>query len=252
MSVVGIILLVACVISAVAFVVVRTIKGGVLGVLLKTLASFVFVSTGVVGLVISDSIDVGGLIFDGSAETVKWVLGLIVMGLMHGMIGDILLDLKVIYKGNDKWYLNSGMLTFFCGHICYITAFTLWGDHIFKSQSFGSTWLSMLIAGGVAIALTTVIMLSSKKMGLNFGNFKWQTVAYTLILTFTTVYTLILAICGAGLWITFVAMLLFFLSDIVLSLQYFGGKIDSKPLIVVNHVLYYSAQIILTAVIFVL
>ena len=252
MNILGIILLVACVLSAVAFIVVRVTKGGLLGVMLKTLASFIFVSTAVVGLVISDSVDIGGLVFEGSEETLKWVLGMIVIGLLHGMVGDILLDLKVIYPGNDKWYLNAGMLTFFCGHICYITAFTLWGDHIFLAQSFGSTWLSMLISGGVAIVLTVAIMLSSKKMGLNFGNFTIQTVAYTLILTFTMTYTLILAICGAGLWVTFVAMLLFFLSDIVLSLQYFGGKIDNKSLIAVNHGLYYAAQIILAAVVFVL
>lgn len=252
MGVLGIILIIVCALSAVAFIIARVIKGGLLGVMLKTVASFIFVSTAVVGLVISDSIAINGMIFDGSEETVKWVLGMIIMGLLHGMVGDILLDLKVIYPGNDKWYLNAGMLTFFCGHICYLTAFTLWGDHVFEAQSFGATWSSMLISLGVAIVLTIAIMLSSKKMGLKFGNFTIQTIAYTLILTFTTVYTLILAICGAGLWITFVAMLLFFLSDIVLSLQYFGGKINSKPLIAINHGLYYAAQIILAAVIFVL
>jgi hypothetical protein len=55
---------------------------------------------------------------------------------------------------------------------------------------------------------------------------------------------------GGGLWLAFAGMVLFFLSDVVLSFQYFGGKIDDKKLIVVNHALYYAAQIILVAVLF--
>jgi uncharacterized protein with PQ loop repeat len=57
---------------------------------------------------------------------------------------------------------------------------------------------------------------------------------------------------GVNFWVAFVGLVLFFLSDIVLSFQYFGGKISNKPLIAINHILYYSAQIILLAVLFVL
>jgi len=81
-------------------------------------------------------------------------------------------------------------------------------------------------------------------MNLNFGKFLWQTVGYTFILSFMTVYTLMLAIKGMS-FIPFIGLLLFFLSDIVLSFQYFGGKIADKKLIVINHALYYLAQITL-------
>ena len=89
-------------------------------------------------------------------------------------------------------------------------------------------------------------------MGLNFGSYLIQTIVYSFILTFAGAYALILAIMGVNMWLAFIGLVLFFLSDIVLSFQYFGGKISSKPLIAINHALYYSAQIILLAVLFVI
>ena len=241
MGALEIVLICICVLLAVAFIIVRVLKGGIIGVLIKTLASFGFVSSGVIGLVISDI-----------STTYKWVLGLIVIGLVLGMIGDIVLDLKVVYPGNDKYFLNAGMLSFFLGHVCYITAFSLWADPIQRFTSAMSIVDLLFTSAGIATILTVGITLSSKKMGLQFGSYIIQTVAYTFILTWSTVYACVLSLFGCGLWLAFVGLLLFFLSDIVLSFQYFGGKIDNKPLIVVNHALYYAAQIILVALIFVL
>jgi len=169
------------------------------------------------------------------------VIAFLIIGLLMGMIGDIVLDLKVIYN-NDKTYLNSGMLSFGIGHIFYFVAFTM----LSLSKDI-SVLMPILVACGVAVVLTIGITLSSKKMNLNFGNFLWQTVAYTFILSFMTVYSLVLLITGGLGMLGFIGMLLFFISDIILSFQYFGGKISSKPLIILNHLFYYGAQIVLVA-----
>ena len=50
-------------------------------------------------------------------------------------------------------------------------------------------------------------------------------------------------------WIFAAGMILFFLSDLVLSMQYFGGK-TQKSLIYINHILYYLAQICIAISIF--
>ena len=146
------------------------------------------------------------------------------------------------------------MSSFFVGHIFYIIAFSLLVNSNIENfnstvKMFGCT-IPLLITAGVAVVLTLMITLSSKKMGLNFGKFLWQTVGYTFILSCSMVYTLVLSIMGGGLWLAFVGMVLFFLSDVVLSFQYFGGKLADKKLIAVNHGLYYAAQIILVAVLF--
>ncbi|MBE5736229.1 MAG: hypothetical protein E7356_02580 [Clostridiales bacterium] len=246
----GIGLIVMCALLAILFIVARCLKGGLLGVVLKTIASFGFVTSGIIGLIVSDATTIKGILW-GSGDYAKWILGLIVIGLVLGMIGDIILDLKVVYPGNDKYFLNTGMGSFFLGHVCYIIAFTLWARPLAHVSSAFTVWEAVLGGVGLAVVGTIGIVLSSKKMGLTFGNYIVQTISYTLILTFTMFYCLLLAIFfGSGLWLSFVAMLVFFLSDVVLSMQYFGGKIASKPLIAINHALYYAAQIMLVAVIF--
>ena len=244
MSAIEIILLILSVALAAMFIVVRVKMGGLMGLVTKTVASFGFVSSAIIGLVITDA-----------TELSKWAIGLIVIGLLCGMVGDIILDLKVIYSDKDHYYLNTGMTSFFVGHIFYIVAFSLlvganidkYGDNI---QMFGCT-IPLLITVAASAVLTVLITVSSTKMmGLNFGKFKWQTIGYTFILCSSMIYNLVLSIMGGGMWLAFVGMLLFFLSDVVLSFQYFGGKIADKKMIAINHGLYYAAQIVIVAVLF--
>ena len=89
-------LLVVASLLAVLFIAVRTIKGGLAGLILKTLASFAFVATAIVAMITTSA-----------TGNIKIAMGLIAIGLLLGMIGDIVLDLKVIYEGNDKWLKNK-------------------------------------------------------------------------------------------------------------------------------------------------
>lgn len=233
METLEIILLVITSLLALLFIVARTLKGGNLGLVLKTLASFAFVATSIVGIILSDS-----------TGNTKIAMGLISIGLLLGMIGDIILDLKVIYEGTDKWYLNTGMLSFGLGHGAYFAAFTL-----VALENDTKLLLPILVGVGVAIVLTALTMIASKPLKLNFGKFLWQTIGYSFILNFMVVFSLVLAIMGGCGWLVFVGLLLFLLSDLVLSNQYFGGQLHNKVFIAVNHALYYAAQIILVAVV---
>ena len=136
-----------CVLLAAGFIVARTIKGGYLGLMLKILASLGFVVSSVMALVYSEVTGIA-----------KLTIGLVVVGMVLGMIGDIVLDLKVLYD-NDAWYLNSGMLAFGLGHICYFVALTLFAI----SESTGLL-VPLLVASLTSTALTIAIILSSKMM----------------------------------------------------------------------------------------
>ena len=148
-------LLVVASLLAVVFIIVRTLKGGLAGLILKTLASFAFVSTSIVALIVSTA-----------SGNIKIAMGLIAIGLLLGMIGDIVLDLKVIYEGNDKWYLNSGMLSFSLGHGFYFAAFSL-----IALENGGKLLLPIIIGVVSALVLTIITMLSGKPLKLNFGKF---------------------------------------------------------------------------------
>lgn len=230
MDTLQIILLSICTLLAIIFIIIRAKIGGLMGFLFKTLASFGFVASAIISIS-----------YMSIANDLKLSISLIIIGLLLGLIGDMLLDLKVIYN-NDKIFLNSGMLSFGLGHLCYFSAFSLYANYLSVDLL-----TPILISVGGGIILTIAIILSSKKMHLDFGDYLWQSVAYTFILTFMTIFTFVLILYGGGKLITFIGMILFFASDVILSLQYFGGKINDKLLIIINHTLYYSAQILILA-----
>lgn len=218
-----------CLVLAIIFISVRTLRGGVAGVLTKTLASVAFVASGIIAL----SVASGGLNY-----------GLIVIGLVFGLVGDILLDLKVIYPEHQNAYLNAGMLSFGLGHVCYAAGLSMFAN------GTSTIWLCLVIALGVSIVVAPLIMLISKGMKLDFGKFFIQSLTYAFILVFMVAYSIGLSVKTPLMYISAVGLFLFLASDLVLSLQYFGGKQDSKALIIINHTLYYLAQISLVAFLF--
>jgi len=163
---------------------------------------------------------------------------------------NIVLDNKVVYKEHETTYLNSGMLSFGVGHILYFVAATLIAISLNDVYSYNYSTVTMLISLGVSIVLSTTIMLLSKPLKLNFGKFFFQTLAYTLILTFMSAYSIILAIAVPSLWPFATGICMIFVSDLVLSTQYFGGQQDNKLLIILNHLIYYVGQIFIAISLF--
>lgn len=162
---------------------------------------------------------------------------LIMLGLVLGLIGDILLDLKIMYPKDGNQYFIAGTSTFAIGHFFYFLAITLYNSNISPATL---PW-NILASLGVAVVITLAIILPSKKMGLNFGKNLYIVVFYSLVLSFMMAFSVAIAIFSTMFWIFAAGMILFFLSDLVLSLQYFGGK-DQKVWVYVNHILYYAAQ----------
>ncbi|MBQ2864155.1 MAG: hypothetical protein IJE91_01670 [Clostridia bacterium] len=227
---VQIVLCVLSILFAALFIVVRVTKGGVLGIATKALASLSFVAYGVFSLTQITWFN------EGSA--------FIIMGLVCGLIGDILLDAKVVYTQDNDAYLNSGMLVFGVGHVFYLVGTILFSHQVIKLLT------PILVSVAIAAVLTAVVVLVGKKLGFNFGKFLWQTVAYSFILTFMSAFTIYLACLQPEFLVIAGGLTLFLLSDLVLSLQYFGGKQTDKFCTIVNHSLYYAAQILIATFLF--
>lgn len=165
---------------------------------------------------------------------------LMIVGLVLGLIGDIILDLKVMYPEQADQYFVFGTCSFAVGHFFYFMSAVLYNSSVLPSHLL---W-NILISLGVAIILTLAIMLSSKKLKINFGKMIYIAAFYCLVLTFMVSFTISIAIFVPIYWIVAVGMLFFFISDLILSMQYFGGR-DEKVWIYLNHILYYLAQVIL-------
>ena len=215
----------ASLIFTILFCWMRSKKASVYSLVLKIASSICFVLSGAFAIktVGSSSINL-----------------LIIAGLIFGLIGDILLDLKIMYPTQSNEYFVSGTFSFAIGHCFYFL-----GLLIFNMEVLPANLMWNIIASvAIAIVLTLGILLPSKKLGLNFGNMFWIVAIYSFLLTFMVAFSFSIAIFVPMFWIFAVGMLLFFLSDLVLSMQYFGGK-TQKILIYINHILYYLAQIMI-------
>ncbi len=207
------------------FCIVRSSKAGVPSLVLKSLASICFLLSGFCAIY-----TVG----------LSNVSALILVGLIFGLLGDILLDLKVMYPEQNNQYFIYGTTAFAIGHAFYFVACTLYAN----ANTPNIILWSVLVSVAVSALLTTVILLVSKKMNMNFGKMIYVVCAYSAVLTFMLSYTIAIAIFNPIFWIFAVGIGLFFFSDLVLSMQYFGGK-TQKVLIYVNHILYYLAQMLI-------
>lgn len=203
----------------------RSEKASISSLVLKTISSVCFILCGVFA-----TKTVGGSSFNL----------LIIVGLIFGLIGDIILDLKIMYPEQSNQYFVVGTSAFAIGHFFYFLSAVLYNINMISSHLL---W-NILASVGVAILLTLAIIFSSKKMGLNFGKMFYIVVGYSVILTFMVSFSISIAIFCPMFWIFACGMILFFASDLVLSMQYFGGK-DQKVWIWVNHVLYYLAQVMI-------
>lgn len=203
----------------------RTAKANVYSLMLKITSSICFILCGIFALKSVGSSNISLLI---------------IVGLVLGLVGDILLDLKIMYPEQSNQYFVAGTFSFAVGHFFYFLSVVLYNSAVLPANL---PW-NILASFAVAILLTLAIILPSKKLGLNFGKMLYVVIFYSLILTFMVAFTVSIAIFSPIYWIFAAGMILFFLSDLVLSMQYFGGRTE-KVWVYVNHILYYLAQVML-------
>ncbi len=210
---------------AMLFCFFRTQKPTPFSLCLKTIASVCFVLCGIFAIYSVGSTNISLFI---------------VVGLILGLIGDILLDLKVTYKEEEEQYFLAGTTFFAVGHIFYFVAVLLYNLEVLPNNILWNVLASL----GFAVLFTMLIMLPHKKMGLNFGKNIWICSAYALILSFMMAFSISIAIFVPMFWIFAAGMICFLLSDLVLSMQYFGS-FKQKIWVYVNHFLYYAAQVLI-------
>lgn len=228
--------LIVCVLAASIFISVRVNKGELAGVFSKTVASFCFIAFAL--LLLAQKVNL-------NTYSIYGVVCL-VLGLVLGLIGDILLDLKVVYPFHKDKYLYAGMTSFLVGHIFYIISMILFSYN--EINFFANHLLPFfLVIVGAAILTAITWLVSTKVLKLNYDRFSAFVNIYTFVLIFTTLLSLYIAcvVSTIPMYVLTIGFVLFLASDLVLSMQYFGGKLMDKKLIIINHALYYLAQIII-------
>lgn len=212
------------------FVSKRTAKVTLHIAFLKAVASVCFIITGLFAMV-------------ENSECSKLTGALVAVGGVWGLLGDIALDLKYVFKKYEKEYLTAGFSCFGIGHIFYICAMFF---------AFGFNKLATI--GGVLVSLVSIasVFLLEPVLKLNYNGFKKVTATYMAVLGFVVglavgyaIYDFSIAALLMG-----IGFLLFILSDVFLSGLYFGStekERTSRTSIVLNHLSYYVAQFFVAA-----
>lgn len=231
---------------ATLFIVVHSKTNGKYTILTKTLASFGFVTSGILaGINLTDN-------FTGFT--------LLVIGLLCGMVGDIILSLRVTNTEDSNAYLISGIGAFALGHGLYIAGITV----------IANAYINVLIPLVVALGSTPLFVVLSliifKKLKLNFGKFQLPVILYSFILIFATIFAIGLGVIMPEIFLFAGGLLLILISDVILSLVIFKDttedcKNNDQKTLVTNeisikiketllHILYYIGQILIVSFIF--
>lgn len=218
------------------FLFARSKRAGDFAVIFKSLSSIMFVLTALLAYLANQNASI-------------YFVVCIIFGLILGLVGDIILDLKVAYSESETLYFRVGTACFFAGHIFYLIA-------IFNSFNFSLLTVLLPILGALCIGFLMII--TSKILGINFKKHKLICFSYASVLSLTAIS----AICGliiSGLTPFFIFItlggILFLVSDVILTFQYFSVKNSDelcklKPqsnniLMTLNHVTYYTAQFLI-------
>lgn len=193
----------------------------------KTLVSVFFILTAVAALFVSHS-----------------SFGLFVLaGLVFGLIGDIMLDLKFVYPRDDTVYTYAGFISFAAGHACYIT-----GLLAFYADFSRPLYFLIPAAAGIGAGFFAGYA-GEPLLDLKYGKMRNTVTAYGSILFAMMFISIGLAVMNGFNCITLnmmsVGAVLFAVSDLVLSGTYFGQGKDGAPYIIANYLTYYPAQFII-------
>ena len=165
-----------------------------------------------------------------------------IMALVCGLLGDVALDLKYVYKEKDFQYTLAGFIAFATGHILYVTGLFL---EFYKGQSV----LYIIIPLVIGLLMGPVTLLVGKLSHCEYGKIKPVAFVYAVLL-FSTVATgfsmwMMSGFANTGLLMMFIGGVLFAVSDLILNLTYFAEGHEQPFDLISNGVTYYAAQFII-------
>ena len=211
-------LCVLCLAIMAAFIYYEHKEKYVVAVILKGLASLFFVVLGILSNI--QTLDMH------LAKFVK-------IGLFLGLIADVMLNLRFVFKKNGKIVFLVGILIFLAGHIMYIVAML---PNLLN--------VALAIIAGVVLAAVLLIWIFSKieaqKAFKIFGIFYIGAIS----IMNTCAFKLVLEAATPGRIMFLIGAISFLISDVVLILNTFG-KQTKFSLRITNLSFYYIGQLLI-------
>ena len=158
---------------------------------------------------------------------------LVFIGLICGAVGDVLLELRLVFPKIGSKIFLVGILVFMAGHILYLCALIP-----------GCPAILWYLLGGAAVsALLLVWILSTVEAKLAFRIFGVFYISAVTLMTALALGNLIAAPVAEKL-LFFAGAVLFLVSDVVLIFNTFG-KEEKYSLRITNLICYYLGQLLI-------
>ncbi len=204
---------------------------------LKMVCTFLFISTGVLAVAIS-----------GNTTTFAYLM---LFGLVLGGVGDFFL-----HASSKPAFFIIGLMSFLCGHICYISAF--WW--VTRQYFPGVTFINPAEMGAIVLIYASFVTYSFYKK-IDFGPALIPVILYASVLITMFVKASSLGIRMASVSKPNAALiciiliggaLQFFMSDSLWANINFNGHKKNRPMKDANIITYFGAQVLLACTILVI
>lgn len=217
------------------FLYFRVSEKRVIAVVIKGLVSLMFILTGLIAWLTSKNPNSNFAIF-------------ILIGLVFGLIGDVLLDLKYIRLNKEMLYTKLGFISFGIGHIFYLTGLFI------NFFDFNSNPLYLILPLIVTLLLVIITLMMEKVSNIRYKSMKLYVIIYGFLL-FSDMCIYLSASIQNGWTISTVSiisisLIVFTLSDLILNNTYFAPGCKGPLFIITNHALYYIAQFMIAISLF--
>ncbi len=166
----------------------------------------------------------------------------VIIALVFGLLGDIFLDFKYVFKDQDKLFTYAGFIVFGIGHVFYLLG--MYMDYYVPGHP-----LNIIIPLCLGPVSGLLILLLEKPMKMNYGSMKWIVLSYASLLFMMMASAVSLTILHGFQSTTLILLMaggiLFVISDLILSGTYFAEGKERPVDIITNSVTYYMAQFII-------
>ena len=163
----------------------------------------------------------------------------VIVAQVFGLLGDIWLDFKYVFKEQEKTFTYAGFIVFGIGHMLYVGGMT----STFMGDGW---WWNLLIAIGVGLLAGVAVLLMEKPLKMTYGNYKWIVFLYSVLLFMTVGMSFLVALSqmfqNAGFNLLFAGAISFAISDLILCGTYFAEGKERPFDIISNGITYYLAQ----------
>jgi len=209
------------------YIVLRIRRKHVPAIILKVCTSVLFLLTTGVSVLMS-----GGAAW----ERYKFLFLGVLFGQISGLLGDYWLDMKDMHTKHRDTYILAGFTSFLVGHL-FFTAGLL--------KTYGAGVKTLLFILGAGILLCVLVLATEKPMKLKYGKFKGITAGYSAVFGMSiaaALFSWLYAGHSHQALVMTIGLVVFLLSDFVLSGTYFGEGKTRPADYALNYILYYGGQ----------